>query len=180
LEAIDPGNPALESLTGPDYSPTQADIDALNEALSEAQEQTGQPPATEWQLGWGARGVALEQQRMGGERTLPFNAPTIDGFTENGVAVSIKSIDLNAPWYANSLNLSRQINSYVDKLVNFESMNWGGARIDSNQITGRVFRYCASDEQWHIRSTANDCEISRTRSTTRYLCPHQLLLRFLR
>jgi hypothetical protein len=138
LRDLDPGNPALQSLTGPDYSPTQADIDALSEALQAAQEQAGEPPATEWQLGWGARGIALEQQRLGGQRSLPFNAPTIDDFSDNGVAVSVKSIDLNAPWYANSQNLSRQIDNYVDKLSAFNSMNWGNIRIDADQISGRV------------------------------------------
>jgi hypothetical protein len=96
LSEIDPGNAALESLTGPDYSPTQADIDDLSEVLREAQERNSEPPATEWELGWGARGVALERQRLAGERTLPFNAPTIDDFPQ-GIALSIKSIDLNAP-----------------------------------------------------------------------------------
>jgi hypothetical protein len=137
LLEIDPGNPALQSLTGPDYSPTQADIDALSEALQAAQDRSGEPPATEWQLGWGARGVALEQQRLGGQRTLPFNAPTIDDFTNN-VALSIKSIDLNAPWYGNLTNLSRQIDSYVDKLSAFSGMRWGDNTITEDQISGRV------------------------------------------
>jgi hypothetical protein len=57
LEAIEPGNPALQTLTGPNYSPRQADIDELNEALREAQECAGELPATEWELGWIARGI---------------------------------------------------------------------------------------------------------------------------
>jgi hypothetical protein len=137
LSEIDPGNPALRSLTGPDYSPTQADIDALNEALQAAQEQAGEPPATEWQLGWGERGRQLELQHLGGQRTLPFNAPTIDDFSYD-VARSIKSIDLNAPWYGNSLNLSRQIDSYVDKLAAFNGMRWGDSAITEDRISGRV------------------------------------------
>jgi hypothetical protein len=85
-------------LTSPDYSPTQRDIDTLREALREAQERAGEPPATAWELGWGTRGVELERQRLAGSRRLPSNAPTIDAFPYD-VAVSIKSIDLNAPWY---------------------------------------------------------------------------------
>ena len=138
LRETDPGNPALETLTGPDYPPTQADIDALNEALREAQERAGEPPVTAWELGWGARGVALEQLRLEGGRTLPSNTPTIDAFSEDGVAVSIKSIDLNAPWYGNPANLSRLIDSYVNKLVSFENLDWGGVRIEPNQVTGSV------------------------------------------
>jgi len=106
--------------------------------LREAQEQAGEPPATAWDLGWGARGVALEQQRLGGQRTLPFNAPTIDDFTGSGVAVSIKSIDLNAPWYRNPLNLSYQINRYVNQLQAFDSMSWGGFEITAEDVTGKV------------------------------------------
>lgn len=128
----------METLTEPDYSPTQADIDALNEALRWAQERAGDPPATAWELGWGARGVALEQQRLGGQRTLPFNAPTIDDFSEDGVAVSIKSIDLNAPWYGNPLNLSRQIDGYVNQLAAFDGMNLGRTTILGDQVTGKV------------------------------------------
>jgi hypothetical protein len=51
------------------------------------------------------RGIAvLERQRLDGERALPSNAPTIDDFPHN-VALSIKSIDLNSPWYGNPANL---------------------------------------------------------------------------
>jgi len=102
LREIDPGNPALQNLTGPDYSPTQEHIDSLSAALREAQARAGEPPATAWELGWGARGVALERERLGGQRTLPSNTPTIDDFSYN-VALSIKSIDLNAPrWNASA------------------------------------------------------------------------------
>jgi hypothetical protein len=137
LRDLDPGNPALDSLTGPDYSPTQADIDGLSEALHEAQQRAGEPPATEWELGWGARGVALERQRLAGERTLPANTPTIDDFPQ-GVALSIKSIDLNAPWYGNPVNLSRQIDRYVNQLQAFDALSWGRIEIEKQDIQGKV------------------------------------------
>jgi hypothetical protein len=137
LREIDPSNPALTSLTGPDYSPTQAHIDDLSAALREAQARAGEPPATAWELGWGARGVALERQRLAGERTLPSNTPTIDDFPY-GVALSIKSIDLNAPWYSNSLNLSRQIDRYIDQLGAFDALKWGDVRIEEGDVNGKV------------------------------------------
>jgi hypothetical protein len=59
LRDIDPGNRALQTLTPPDHSPSQAEIDELNAALLDAQERAGEPPATAWDLGWGARGVQL-------------------------------------------------------------------------------------------------------------------------
>lgn len=137
LRDLDPGSPALESLTGPNYSPTQADIDGLSEALREAQQRAVEPPATEWELGWGARGVALERQRLAGERTLPANTPTIDDFPQ-GVALSIKSIDLNAPWYGNPANLSRQIDRYVNQLRAFDALSWGRVEIEKQDIQGKV------------------------------------------
>ena len=68
---------------------------------------------------------------------LPSNTPTIDDFPYD-VALSIKSIDLNAPWYGNPANLSRQINRYVDQLAGFDGLRWGGNTIEENQITGKV------------------------------------------
>ena len=136
LKVIEPDNTALQILTGPDYEPTQSDIDELYAALVEAQERAGEPPATAWELGWGARGVELERQRLAGERTLPSNAPTIDDFRH--VALSIKSIDLNAPWYRDPANLSRRLDRYVDQLQAFDRMDWGGVTIREEQITGKV------------------------------------------
>src|SRR5262249_19654764 len=77
---------ALETLTGPNYSPSWADIDELDAALRDAQERAGEPPATAWERGWGARGVETELWRLGGTRKYPFNTPTIDHFSEEGVA----------------------------------------------------------------------------------------------
>jgi hypothetical protein len=81
--------------------------------------------------------VEFERQRLVGERTLPSNAPTIDDF-RHGVALSIKSIDLNAPWYRDPLNLSRRLDRYVDQLQTFDRIDWGGATIREEQITGKV------------------------------------------
>ena len=87
-----------------------------------------------------AAALGCSRRRAGtpaGERTLPANTPTIDDFPYN-VALSIKSIDLNAPWYGNPVNLSRQIDRYVDQLVGFDGLRWGGNTIEENQITGKV------------------------------------------
>ena len=137
LKEIEPGNPALQTLTGPDYSPKWRDIDELRTALVDAQARAGELPSTKWQLGWSERGFQLELEHLGGERALPPNTPTIDDFSYD-VALSIKSIDLRAPWYRDPTNLSRQINSYVDRLVNFDGIFWGDVRIEPNQTAGRV------------------------------------------
>jgi hypothetical protein len=134
---LEPSNRALQTLTSPNYSPTWADIDELDAALRDAEERMGEPPATEWERGWAQRGIDLELWRLGGTRKLPSNTPVIDNFPSN-VALSIKSIDLNAPSYRDPLILSHRINRYVDKLADFESLNWGGVRIAPNEIRGRV------------------------------------------
>jgi hypothetical protein len=137
LGELEPGNQAVWSLTSPDYFPTQADIDELTAALLDAQERAGDPPATEWTIGWSARGIQLELWRLGGERILPFNAPTIDDL-QNRESISVKSIDLNAPWYANPANLSNRIDRYVDQLVRFDGMKWGEFEIEREDIQGKV------------------------------------------
>jgi hypothetical protein len=137
LREIEPGNSALQTLTGPNYSPTQADIDELYAALVEAQARAGEPPSPTWTLGWSARGIEFELQRLRGQRTLPSNTPTIDDFSYD-VALSIKSIDLNASWYRDPVNLSRQIDRYVDRLVSFDGLRWGGFQIGKEDIKGRV------------------------------------------
>jgi hypothetical protein len=138
LRDIDPGNPQLESITSLDYSPTQAHIDALFDALRTAQIQAGEPPSTAWELGWGARGVALQLQHLGDGSALPPNAPVIDAFN-NGVVISVKSIDLNAPWYANPESLSSRVDRYVNKLIGFEGLNLGGTEITPKDIEGRCW-----------------------------------------
>jgi len=138
LRNLEPGNPALETLTGPDYAPTWADIDELDAALRDAEEHAAEPPATEWERGPAQRGIDLELWRLGGTRKYPSNTPTIDHFSEEGVAISIKSIDLNSPWYRDPVNLSRRINYYVNKLVNFDGLYWGRIEIRSDEIRGKV------------------------------------------
>jgi hypothetical protein len=137
LRDVDPGNPQLQSIASLDYSPTEAHIDALIDALREAQLSAGEPPSTAWELGWGARGVALQLQHLGDEGSLPANTPVIDAFS-NGVVISVKSIDLNAPWYANPANLSNRINRYVNQLVNYEGLIGVGVDIGRSDIAARV------------------------------------------
>ncbi|HEV2186850.1 MAG TPA: hypothetical protein VGR70_06560 [Stellaceae bacterium] len=138
LRELEPDNRALQWLTGPDYSPSWADIDELHAALHDAQERAAEPPSTAWERGPALRGIEAELWRLGGQSELPSNTPTIDHFTEDGIAISIKSIDLNAPWYRDPLNLSRQIDRYVNKLASFDGLDWGRTTIRPDEITGKV------------------------------------------
>lgn len=87
-----------------------------------------------WTMGWAARRRAIEQQL--GVDLLPPNFPAIDSFA-NGVATSIKSIDLNAGVYQNAGRLVSRINKYVDQLADFESSDLVAHPIEPEEIASR-------------------------------------------
>ncbi len=87
-----------------------------------------------WQLPLFQRGTAIHQ--MLGEN-LPPNFPVIDRFI-NGVATSIKSINLGSPTYQNIGKLISKIQGYIDILASFSGAMRGNIRITMPQITGRV------------------------------------------
>jgi|HubBroStandDraft_6_1064221.scaffolds.fasta_scaffold132057_3 hypothetical protein len=103
---------------------------------------SGQPPSAAaidtpseaWKLGWAARGVYFSEQ-LGAN--LPATFKVIDGFAD-GVATSIKSIDLSAATYQDAARLSYRINNYIDDLALYEGGRLGVIKIDSDDITGRV------------------------------------------
>ena len=68
---------------------------------------------------------------------LPSNFPVIDKF-ENGLAKSIKSLDLNAATYQNPAQLSRALTGYVDSVAGFNGKVWGGVDIRAGSVTGRA------------------------------------------
>ncbi|KVG57943.1 filamentous hemagglutinin N-terminal domain-containing protein [Burkholderia territorii] len=83
-----------------------------------------------------ARGVTIEQN-LG--QNLPPNMPVIDRF-ENGIATSIKSLDVNATSYQNTSTLTRTVNGYIDKVAAYNGTSqqgWARVTIDPAQITGR-------------------------------------------
>ncbi len=92
-------------------------------------------PSESWEKGWAARGSELEQ-KYGGPGELPSNYPTIDRFW-NGIATSWKSVDLRAGTYQDPARLMSRLNSYVDKLDDFDGAMWGGRRILSREINGK-------------------------------------------
>jgi len=68
-----------------------------------------------WSLSPAARGRAVEDLRGA---NLPSNFPVIDKF-QNGIATSIKSIDLNATAYQNVTTLNSTVNQYINSLASF-------------------------------------------------------------
>jgi RHS repeat-associated protein len=88
-----------------------------------------------WRLNPYDRGVAIENM-LGRSPFLAQNFPVIDRF-ENGVATSIKSMDLTLKSYQNLGTLERTVRGYVTTVANWQGANWAGYRIDVTQIQGR-------------------------------------------
>lgn len=92
--------------------------------------------STVWGLGPGDRGELLEQ--LYGQN-LPQNMPSIDNF-EEGMATSIKSVDLRAPSYQSASALNRALTGYVDAVSSYDGTGpkgWGGFVIRSGATLGR-------------------------------------------
>lgn len=87
-----------------------------------------------WDLGWSQRGLEIEAQ-LGGN--LPRSFPTIDEF-RNGVATSIKSVDLTATTYQDTGALTSRLERYVDKVAEFRGKSFDGVTIRARDVTQRV------------------------------------------
>jgi hypothetical protein len=103
---------------------------------------SGQPPTAvtietasdAWKLGWAARG-AYFNEKLGAN--LPATFKVIDGFAD-GIATSIKSIDLNAATYQDAARLTYRLNQYIDQLALYEGGRLGTIVIDSADISSRT------------------------------------------
>jgi hypothetical protein len=88
-----------------------------------------------WKMHPFKRGWAIEKA-IGRSPNLVDNFPVIDMF-ENGIATSIKSINLGAKSYQNTDTLNRTVQGYIKKVANFNGASWGGFEISPNMIEGR-------------------------------------------
>jgi filamentous hemagglutinin len=105
-----------------------------------------------WNLPPLERGKAIEQllPSIGLGRTLAPNFPKIDRFV-NGVAGSIKSIDLRLPTYQNMAALASKLQGYINDVANFQGYGIVRMTVD----TGRelILAYPAgagTPEQWSV------------------------------
>ncbi len=164
LEEIDPANDALDMVTPPDYVPRQADLDALADALQQAKLRAGRSPASFWTYGWGERGRQAELARYPEGRLHP-NFPVIDRFCD-GVAVSVKSIDLNAPYYRTPGNLTDRINRYVNDLAHFEGGKLADDLVHQRDIKSRVLDLVIPLDSGNA-SQMEEIRVSRFRAESR-------------
>ena len=92
-------------------------------------------PSPIWKLGWAKRGQMINEKF--GDPTFPSNYPIIDKIP-NGVATSVKSVDLNAVTYQNQASLANRLLQYVEDVRDFDGDDWGGKYVRPDQITGRA------------------------------------------
>jgi len=111
-----------------------AEVAAHGAQAEAATTATTAADAEAWKLGWAARGRYFEN-RLG--RTLHPNFPTIDK-TPDGIATSIKSIDLNAKTYQVPNSLRNRLNNYVDEVEGFKGDRWGGDEVKEIDIKSRA------------------------------------------
>jgi RHS repeat-associated protein len=94
-----------------------------------------------WQLNPLIRGIKIENI-LGRSSQLSNNFPVIDRF-ENGVATSVKSLDLTAKTYQNASNLTSKVMSYGNTLLNWQGTNpqgWAGTVISKSMIQTRILQ----------------------------------------
>ena len=91
-------------------------------------------PSAAWKLGWAARGNYFSEQ-LGAN--LPPSFPVIDKWI-NGLATSIKSIDLSVATYQDAARLTYRLNAYIDKIALFDGAELGDIEIGFSDISGRA------------------------------------------
>jgi CDI toxin restriction endonuclease-like domain len=106
-------------------------------AAAEAEAAAAAAGENPWKMGWGARGKFFD--KVFGKGTLNPLSRTIDDF-EAGIALSRKSIDLNAATYQDFGRLTSRLDAYIDKLAEYTGTRWGGDVIESSDIKGRVLQ----------------------------------------
>lgn len=105
-----------------------------------------------WSLNALQRGRAIENM-LGADASWARNFPTIDKI-ENGVATSIKSMDLTASSYQKGNSVLNTLKGYVDSLSSFSSKTWGGTRvIEGQSYTSKALELAVqtgkgSESQW--------------------------------
>jgi hypothetical protein len=106
-----------------------------------------------WNLSGLQRGRAIENM-LGADLTWAKNFPTIDKI-ENGVATSIKSMDLTAKSYQKGNTVLNTIKGYVDSLSSFSSKSWGGTTVRAGkEYTSKALELAVqtgkgSESQWN-------------------------------
>jgi hypothetical protein len=89
--------------------------------------------ATVWKLNDITRGRVLEMLHGA---NMPFTYPTVDR-TMNGIATSIKSINLDGSSYQKAGKLVSTLREYINDIANFTPREWAGADLEPDEIASR-------------------------------------------
>lgn len=108
--------------------------EAASNAAASAEAAANVSPAEAWKWGWARRGLYFDNALRDG--SLPPNFPMIDNFT-NGIAASIKSIDLNAATYQDAARLTNRLNRYIDDLSDYDGGRYAAKSVLPEEITAR-------------------------------------------
>jgi hypothetical protein len=111
--------------------PPEIEFETAQLALSAEQR------AAIWKLTPTTRGKVIDKLLRRGD--LHDLSRTIDDFVDN-VAISNKSIDLNAATYQDLRILSNRVNKYLGELEAYSGTRWGGDIIEASDIAGKVLR----------------------------------------
>jgi hypothetical protein len=94
-------------------------------------------PSEVWGYGWGKRGQEIH--KAFGDGSLPPLFRTIDKFDfATGAATSLKSIDVRAATYQDASRFMSRVNTYVDRLTEYEGGALQDVKVALSEITGRV------------------------------------------
>ncbi|MHA7812613.1 MAG: endonuclease toxin domain-containing protein [Phycisphaerales bacterium] len=114
-----------------------------------------------WDLPPLLRGKRIEEA-IG--KNLPDNFPVIDRF-ENGIATSIKSLNLHDETYQTMSSLKSQVRKYVRQVEAFNGRVWANHEVDADDIVGRALELAVprggSREQWEVLDGVADYARSR-------------------
>jgi hypothetical protein len=148
------------ALLGGGVPPVPAAEGATAEGAAAAAEETATGAASDvWKYGWAKRGSEIHEQLSDGSLGPKF--PTID-MIPNGVATSIKSVDLNAATYQDAARLTYRLNKYINDLAEFDGATWGTDVVKSSDITCRTLKISGAKRKHHQCSTR--CHCCRTRA----------------
>jgi hypothetical protein len=116
-------------------TPRVGAVDSSAEATAaRAELSQAEADAAAWKRGWAERGRYFED-RLG--RGLHPNSPTIDKIP-NGIATSIKSIDLRAATYQDEARLTYRLRKYVSDVAEFYGARWANNVVLPSEIKGRA------------------------------------------
>jgi hypothetical protein len=132
-----PGSPPKTTRGGPKSPEVRTVEPSPAEAAAPVELARGDAPSKIWSYGWARRGQEIHI--LFGDKSLPPGFPVIDNFTD-GIATSIKSIDLRAATYQDAARLTHRLEKYVNSVSDFVGRTWANNEVRFSDIQGRALQ----------------------------------------